>query len=180
MSRHFECRVGGIAFPTTIETLVSYPDSFFQVSLSETWNASGSNFIVIDRDGTHFQYILDYLRYGYLPRDSCGRCNIPNEVLDALAVEADFYGLTSLVKEVEELLKYKSNGMRFFISKVSLNSGRGGGLWLKEYATFDVKLKKFMKISNKKILLKTIVVLIKLISMESKLIKAETKVLDKI
>ena len=49
----------------------------------------------IDRDGTHFAHILNFLRVGMvasLPRSTADQ--------DALAVEADYYGLESLVRAI--------------------------------------------------------------------------------
>jgi hypothetical protein len=129
--------VGGVSFTTTLETLRSVPDTFFQAALSDTWRASGASMLEINRDGTHFQYIVDFLRYGCLPRDRAGCCNIPEDVLEALRVEADFYGLTALVSEIDELLQFKIKGMRYFISSFFLNSGPSGGLTLSEYATYE-------------------------------------------
>jgi hypothetical protein len=145
MSGLFECRVGGILFPTTVEVLLNIPGSFFQTALSDTWNASGATSIHIERDGTHFQIILDYLRFGYLPRDPSGRCHIEKEILEAVVVEADFYGLTGLVKEIEQLLKFNLKGMRYYIVEFFLNSGSNsyGALSLKEFATEEEAVKVY-------------------------------------
>jgi hypothetical protein len=143
MSSPIECRVGGILFLTTVEVLLNVPNSFFQTALSDTWNASGAAFIHIERDGTHFLIILDYLRFGFLPRDPFGRCLIEKEILEAVVVEADFYGLTGLVKEIEQLLKFNLNGIRYYIVDFSLNSDRSGDLSLKEFATKEEAVKVY-------------------------------------
>jgi hypothetical protein len=137
MSTPFECRVGGVNYHTTIEILSSVPESYFTAALSKNWKPVDQTFLKIDRDGTHFQHILDFLRFGYLPRDSTGRCHIPKEVLVQLSVEADFYGLSVLVKEIEQMLKFDLKGMRYFISEFYLNSGPSGGLTLKEFSTYE-------------------------------------------
>jgi len=137
MSKPFECRVGGIVFHTTVDILLSVADSFFCAALNDAWNSSGANFITVDRDGVYFQHILDYLRFGHLPRDSAGRCNIPKEALEALLIESDFYVLPLLTKEIDQLVKYNLKGMRYFINSFFLNSGPSGGLSLKEFNTFD-------------------------------------------
>eukprot|EP01031_Cornospumella_fuschlensis_P029124 gene29124-35152_t len=137
MSGEFECIVGGISYRTNVAILSSVPESFFQIALSVPWNSTGANVFRVDRDGTHFQHILDYLRFGYLPRDSAGRCVIPKDTLELLLVEADFYCLPALTKEIEQLLTFNLQGMRYFVSKFYLNSGRGGGLYLKEFSTYE-------------------------------------------
>jgi hypothetical protein len=143
MSGPFECQVGGILFPTTVEVLLNVPGSFFQTALSDTWNASGATSIHIERDGTHFQIILDYLRFGYLPRDPSGRCNIDKEILEAVVVEADFYGLTGLVKEIEQLLKFNLKGMRYYIVEFYLDSSSYVDLSLEEFATEEEAVKVY-------------------------------------
>jgi hypothetical protein len=148
MPTPFECRVGGIIYHTTVEILSSVPESYFKVALSATWIPVGQTFLKIDRDGIHFQYILDFLRYGNLPRDSAGRCQIPKEILESLSVDADFYGLPVLVKEIEQLLKYDLKGMRYFISEFFLNSGASGGLSLKEFTSYEQAYKIYENYKN--------------------------------
>ena len=66
--------VGGVLFETSIETLKSDPDSMLSAMFSGRHNVTkdedGRYFI--DRDGTHFRYILNYLRDGntYIPVDN--------------------------------------------------------------------------------------------------------------
>jgi len=53
----------------------------------------------IDRDGTHFRYILNYLRDGGISEVS-----IPNKsTQEELLTEAKFYQLPGLVEYLEEL-----------------------------------------------------------------------------
>jgi len=86
--------VGGIKFQTTRDTLCRAPDSVLEAMFSR-WNAfpSQDGSFVINRDGTHFHHILNYLRVGTLvslPSDEDSR--------EALAVEADYYGLKELLR----------------------------------------------------------------------------------
>jgi hypothetical protein len=142
----FTCRVGGRAFLTSLEVLTKVEGSFFHTALSKDWNSQSSAVLEIARNGTHFQYVLDYLRYGYIPRDAAGRCDIPHEALKELRVEADYYGLPMLVQEVDRLLKFSVKGMRYFISSFYLNSGRcNGGLSFEEYATYEEALTVYNK-----------------------------------
>jgi BTB/POZ domain-containing protein KCTD7/14 len=66
--------VGGVIFETSIETLCADPNSMLAAMFSGRHNVNkdedGRYFI--DRDGTHFRYILNYLRDGntYIPFDN--------------------------------------------------------------------------------------------------------------
>eukprot|EP01103_Thecamoeba_quadrilineata_P007306 TRINITY_DN17152_c0_g1_i1.p1 TRINITY_DN17152_c0_g1~~TRINITY_DN17152_c0_g1_i1.p1 ORF type:complete len:227 (+),score=20.81 TRINITY_DN17152_c0_g1_i1:41-721(+) len=89
--------VGGLKFATSIETLRKYPTSMIGVMFSGNFemiqNSDGSFFI--DRDGTHFRYILNHLR-------GC-ELQLPNDKkrLEELRQEAHFYQLI----ELEEMIK---------------------------------------------------------------------------
>lgn len=85
--------IGGCIFSTSLQTLRQDPDSmlarmFSGHELSLTRDAQGN--IFIDRDGTHFRYILNYLRSGHVP-------NLPPAVRKELLIEADFYQIRGLV-----------------------------------------------------------------------------------
>jgi len=58
--------VGGHKFVTTLDTLTKFPGTYFSAAFSGrhavTLDAEG--YVCIDRDGTHFQYILNWLRDG--------------------------------------------------------------------------------------------------------------------
>ena len=63
--------VGGVHFETSLDTLLSDPNSMLAAMFSGRHNVmkdeDGRYFI--DRDGTHFRFILNYLRDGntYIP-----------------------------------------------------------------------------------------------------------------
>jgi hypothetical protein len=143
------CKVGGIEFYTTVEVLTKVEGSFFRAALSEDWRPQPSAVLDITRDGTHFQHVLDYLRFGYIPRDVIGRCNIPVETLQELRVEADFYGLPMLVEEIDRLVEFKLRGMRYFVSSFYLNRRiDSGGLKLKEYGTYEQALAAYNRVKE--------------------------------
>ena len=60
--------VEGVQFSTSCSTLTKYPESMFGIMFSgrhdlETTQCKDGSFF-IDRDGTHFRHILNYLRDG--------------------------------------------------------------------------------------------------------------------
>jgi len=88
--------VGGELFTTTRATLIRYPDSMlgamFSGAMDTARDESGCYFI--DRDGTTFRHILNFLR--------CGQLVLPSgfSQLDLLAVESDFYRLDPLIDAI--------------------------------------------------------------------------------
>eukprot|EP01084_Bolivina_argentea_P126132 223395_1 len=94
--------IGGTKYQTTKLTLSCDTNSILKKMFDGRFlvqpNKDGSYFI--DRDGTNFSYILNYLRNNKL--------NIPNDVylIDHLILESEYYQLSSLKSE---LLRFKSN-----------------------------------------------------------------------
>lgn len=86
--------VGGKIFATRLSTLRNFPDSMLAAMFSGRHHldqdALGNYFI--DRDGTHFSFILNYLRNGDVP---------PPEFADAVLREGIYYGLDSLVDRLK-------------------------------------------------------------------------------
>ena len=91
-----ELNVGGQHFTTSLQTLTKDPGSMLHAMFSERFDTKptddGSYFI--DRDGTHFRYILNYLR--------TGRLLLPDDELvrDELLAEAEFYQIRGIVNEL--------------------------------------------------------------------------------
>ena len=57
--------VGGTKFQTTMETLKNGESSFLASMVNNNWQESNpTDEIFIDRDGTHFRYILNHYRRG--------------------------------------------------------------------------------------------------------------------
>ena len=92
--------VGGQHFETSIDTLCRDQSSMLAVMFSGRHNVStdedGRYFI--DRDGTHFRYILNYLRDGntYLPVDN-------QQLVDELYEEVCFYGIEPLINKLDQV-----------------------------------------------------------------------------
>ena len=100
------------------------PGSMLQAMFSEEFDSKpsedGSYFI--DRDGTHFRYILNYLRTGQLivPKDEIIR--------EELLAEAEFYQVEGIIKALK---------VSYFKDSVILSSEQRETLvnWLKESRT---------------------------------------------
>ena len=83
--------VGGCKFTTTLTTLTRFPDSMIGTMFSGRHNLTTdeSGYYFIDRDGTHFRHILNYLR---CPEDF-DESSISADHLKELKKEAVYYGL---------------------------------------------------------------------------------------
>ena len=81
--------VGGTVFHTTRSTLNAH--SYFSRLLDQ---ATRTSHVFIDRDPTHFRYILNYMR---------GSGTIPDRTQDVaeLWVEADFYSLSDYATQLD-------------------------------------------------------------------------------
>jgi hypothetical protein len=89
--------VGGHPFTTTLATLTRFPDimlgAMFSGRHALVTDEGGAYYI--DRDGTHFREILNYLRAPEAHKQDVlqPRASAPSEI----EVEADFYGLKDLM-----------------------------------------------------------------------------------
>ena len=94
MTKPVTLNVGGHLYTTTLSTLQRYPDSMlgamFRGDLPTTRDAEGNYFI--DRDGTLFRYILNFLRASELILP------INFTEMDLLRKEADFYQVEPLIQ----------------------------------------------------------------------------------
>ena len=90
--------VGGHYFTTSLQTLTKDPDSMLAAMFSGKFEMrpSEDGAFFIDRDGTHFRFILNYLRTGKL--------TLPDEekILREIEEEADFYQITGIINELKE------------------------------------------------------------------------------
>lgn len=103
-----ELNVGGVTYATTLATLhQAEPDSPLATiastngsEMSTMFGRDSKNRIFIDRDGLLFRYILDYLRNKKLslPENFSER--------DRLRLEADYYGLTSMIQALGQARPY--------------------------------------------------------------------------
>lgn len=95
--------IGGQQFTTSLLTLTKDSDSMLAAMFSGRHRlkveTDGSYFI--DRDGTHFRYILNYLRDGYIKEGT-----MPNNpaLWGELLNEAEYYQLSGLVDYLKSLI----------------------------------------------------------------------------
>ena len=95
-AKTIKLNVGGQYFTTSLETLTKDPGSMLHAMFSGRFDIKpaedGSYFI--DRDGTHFRHILNYLRTGQLivPKDEV--------VCMELLREAEFYQIQGILAEL--------------------------------------------------------------------------------
>ncbi len=112
VNKHEKIRlnVGGTFFLTTYATLSNLHNNssltYFHGILSDRFKKEhdkqlSEDYYFIDRDPTHFRYILNYLRDGNV-------CGIPQDnvqVLNEILQEASFYSITGLTNFITTLLK---------------------------------------------------------------------------
>ncbi|XP_031629883.1 BTB/POZ domain-containing adapter for CUL3-mediated RhoA degradation protein 3 [Contarinia nasturtii] len=102
-SQYVKLNVGGHLFQTTIATLTSKPDTMLQAMFSGRMEVltDSEGWIMIDRCGTHFATILNYLR-----DSSVSLPETPKGVAELLA-EAKYYCITELADSCERALQKK-------------------------------------------------------------------------
>lgn len=82
---------------TKCNTILKYPESVLAKCLRDS---EKDNYIEIDRDGQHFESILNFMRDEKLINLS----HWPIEDIEKLKVDADFYGLKGLLNHIEKFM----------------------------------------------------------------------------
>lgn len=99
---HIKLDVGGLIYSTSLSTLTRDKSSMLAVMFSGRHKLvqSKENTYFIDRDGTHFRYILNYLR-GDLHLDT-----FPDDatILKEIQREADYFQLSGLFEIIQSIL----------------------------------------------------------------------------
>ena len=101
ITTYVKLNVGGSLFATTVDTLTRQGShmlsQMFTTQLAPKTDADG--FVFIDRDGTYFRYILNYLRDGDI--------DLPASEAQIVAIlrEAQYYLIGGLVARIEALLR---------------------------------------------------------------------------
>jgi len=83
--------VGGCLFSTTFETLTKIPDSYLEKMFSGRFpiKVNEDGHVFVDRDGTHFDSVLKFLR------DPTTKIKMKEKLdFDEFKAEIEFYGLT--------------------------------------------------------------------------------------
>ena len=125
--------VGGVHYSTSRSTLTKYPESMLGVMFSgrhdlATMQCEDGSFF-IDRDGTHFRHILNYLRDGEEAVESFPKST---DVLLELIRESEFFqlnGLTSVLKPVlreSDVVSQDKITPLFFSGSGNYNTDYGG------------------------------------------------------
>ena len=96
LSTKVNLNVGGQHFTTTVQTLTKDPDSMLGAMFSGRFpmKPSEDGTFFIDRDGTYFRYILNYLHDGKL--------SLPEgaTVIEEIEAEAEFYQIQGILEEL--------------------------------------------------------------------------------
>jgi len=97
--------VGGTKFTTSLTTLCRFPNTMIGTMYSGrhelVQDEDGYHFI--DRDGTHFRYILNYLR-----SPETFECELTGAALKELKCECEYYGLKKLMFPYTPLAPFKT------------------------------------------------------------------------
>ncbi|KAF6125409.1 hypothetical protein HJG60_009871 [Phyllostomus discolor] len=111
--------IGGAHFTTRLSTLRRYEDTMLAAMFSGRHyiptDAEGRYFI--DRDGTHFGDVLNFLRSGDLP---------PRERVRAVYKEAQYYAIGPLLEQLENMQPLKGEKVRqAFLGLMPYYKGEG-------------------------------------------------------
>ncbi|XP_062396649.1 BTB/POZ domain-containing protein KCTD6 [Sardina pilchardus] len=120
MTKPVTLNVGGHLYTTTMSTLQRYPDSMlggmFRGDLPTTRDVQGNYFI--DRDGTLFRYVMNFLRTSELILP------VNFREMDLLRKEADFYQIEPLIQALNDPRPlYSLDTYEQMIKPVTLNVG---------------------------------------------------------
>uniref|UniRef100_A0A7S3HNI9 BTB domain-containing protein n=1 Tax=Spumella elongata TaxID=89044 RepID=A0A7S3HNI9_9STRA len=86
--------VGGVKFTTSLTTLRRFPDTMIGAMFSgrHAFQLDDEGYYFIDRDGTHFRYILNFLR-----SPETFLCELTGPALNEFKNECDYYALNELM-----------------------------------------------------------------------------------
>jgi len=116
ISLNVKLNVGGSYFTTSVQTLTKDPNTMLAAMFSGKFEMKpcedGAFFI--DRDGTHFRFILNYLRTGKL--------TLPEGAtfLKELQEEAEFYQIRGMLEELKSRMNTSTSSSRSTIVKLNV------------------------------------------------------------
>lgn len=101
--KYVKLNVGNHLFLTSFDTLTK-EDTMFKAMFSGRMEVvqDSEGWVLIDRDGKHFDLILNYLRDGSINLPEC------SQILNELLNEAKFYCLESLVDLIEQQIRNRT------------------------------------------------------------------------
>ncbi|KAL6275446.1 hypothetical protein ACE6H2_019047 [Prunus campanulata] len=105
--------IGGNEFCTSVDTLTQRePNSMLAAMFSGRHQDPAKGYVFIDRDGTHFRHILNWLRDGIVP--SLEDCSKYSELLR----EAEYFQLLGLREGIHDFLNKKKEDDKKSIAKL--------------------------------------------------------------
>jgi len=121
--------IGGTRYEVSQSLLQSHHDSMLAKSATEQWHTNPDTEIFIDRNGSRFQYVLDYLRDDkvYLPI---------SVTIESLMLDFKYYGIEN-IKENAITKKMDSSyfGMTAIAAKEVISKWKREENILKDYTT---------------------------------------------
>lgn len=87
--------VGGRYFSIRTALFAQFPESYFSSALKKEWRNEDEEVFSIDRDGSLFEYIVEFHKYGVVHHLSTP---LTLDVIKAIQEEADFYNMTKMVE----------------------------------------------------------------------------------
>lgn len=113
--------VGGERFTTSLTTLTRFPDTMIGAMFSgrHALPLDSEGYHFIDRDGTHFRYILNFLR-----SPDKVKIEITGPALSELKGECEYYGLDELMFPFVPIPEFMANNP--WNQKVTVTQGRYG------------------------------------------------------
>jgi hypothetical protein len=128
MNDIIKLNVGGQLFATTRATLCAEAGSMLAAKFDPASNFAPANEldggVFLDRSPKTFEHVLSYLRHGCQ-----GMSNIPDELLNELRADADYFGLEALkgTCDAQLLREYISKNVKY-----SSNAAYFVAIWMKK------------------------------------------------
>ena len=84
--------IGGTRYEVSQSLLQTYPESMLTKSADESWHQNPNSEIFIERDGSRFKFVLDYLRDGIV--------HLPSMISRvSLMMDFDYYGVKNIKED---------------------------------------------------------------------------------
>mmetsp|Transcript_1081 Transcript_1081/g.1312 ORF Transcript_1081/g.1312 Transcript_1081/m.1312 type:complete len:229 (+) Transcript_1081:336-1022(+) len=105
MTETAQFNVGGIVYQVSRSLLQSHPDTMLAKSASDQWQEDPESEIFIERDGSRFRFVLDYLRDGCV-------CLPITEPKDGFIRELEYYNIESDQAKIKNDKIQKANWLQ--------------------------------------------------------------------